>query len=111
MTYSLAALPDGKVLGGTSTRPANGGVKKAEGDAELYILDISSKGVKWHDALIPDAGAYQDMIVGPDGKVFGTVDNTILFVFDPAQRKIVHRENLTPIIHKFQGRKTAGAAK
>lgn len=44
-TMSLVALPDGKLLGGTTTDPGTGGERKAE-QAELYLLDLATK--KWN---------------------------------------------------------------
>lgn len=94
-TMSLVALPDGKVLGGTTPRPSNGGVRKAEGDAELYILDPATQQIEWHEAVIEGAYRYDDMIMGPDGTVFGIIDRTRLFVFDPANRTILHEADLS----------------
>ncbi|MFP3904431.1 MAG: hypothetical protein ACLFWB_09360, partial [Armatimonadota bacterium] len=93
-TMCLAALPDGTVLGGTSTRPANGGVKKAENDAELYILEMDSREIIWHEELLEGVERYDDLIVGPDGKVFGTAEGGIFFVFDPAQRAVIYQHDL-----------------
>ncbi len=100
---SLVALPDGTLVGGTSREPALGGVRKAE-VAELYILDMESRTVQWHGALIEDAQRYNDMVLGPDGKIIGIVDRTRLFVFDPVERTIVHLADLEtdfgPTVHQ-----------
>ncbi|MFP3904432.1 MAG: hypothetical protein ACLFWB_09365 [Armatimonadota bacterium] len=93
-TMSLVGLSDGKILGGTTPDPSNGGVRKAEGDAELYILDLETKEIQWHEAVVEGAGRYDDMIMGPDGKVFGIIDRTRLFVFDPVEKAIVHLADL-----------------
>lgn len=90
---SVVALADGTIVGGTSVEPGMGGVPKAE-VAELYILDMVSRKVRWRSALIADARRYNDMIVGLDGKVFGIVDRARLFVFDPEDRTIVHLTDL-----------------
>jgi len=37
---------------------------------------------------------YSDLIATPEGIVFGIADRTLLFVFDPARRTVVHQENL-----------------
>ncbi len=41
-TMSLVALPDGKLLGGTTISPGTGGQYKAD-QAELYLLDLATK--------------------------------------------------------------------
>lgn len=93
-TLSLLPLPGGKLLGGTTPLASNGGVQKAEGPSELYILDMDSKQVEWHQAPIEGIERYDDLIMGPDGLVFGTADRGLFFVFDPVKRKIVHQEDL-----------------
>ncbi len=102
-TMSLVALPDGKLLGGTSTRPGSGGIQKAQ-EAELYIMDGGSKAVEWHAAVFPGAQEFTDMVMGPNGLVYGLVGftpwvSTILeygkrfFVFDPVRRKVVYERD------------------
>jgi hypothetical protein len=90
-TMSLVALPDGKLLGGTTISPGTGGQCKAK-QAELYLLDLATKRILWHEAAIPGIGNYFDLYLGPDGLVWGFADSTQFFVFDPATKKIVHRE-------------------
>ncbi|MEA3402149.1 MAG: hypothetical protein U9R79_13010 [Armatimonadota bacterium] len=92
-TSALVALPDGRLVGGTTRQPALGGVRKAE-VAELYILDMETKQIEWHEPLLEAADRYTDMIVGPDGSVFGVLDRTRLFVFDPVERTILHETDL-----------------
>ena len=52
-TVSMIALPGSKFLGGTTTAPGTGGEKKAT-EAELYIMDMDSKRLDWHKAILPD---------------------------------------------------------
>lgn len=92
-TMSMAALPEGKFLGGTTTDPGTGGERKAK-EAELYIMDVASKKVEWHAALIPGTQNYSDMCVGSDGLIYGIADLKKFFVFDPVKRTIVHQENV-----------------
>jgi hypothetical protein len=91
-TQSLAALPDGKLLGGSTTAPGTGGEIKAE-QAELYILDMESKQIEWHKPLYPGAQGYTDLILAKNGLVYGVADNTRFFVFDPKKREVVHEQN------------------
>ncbi len=91
-TTSLAALPGGKLIGGTTTSPGTGGEKKAR-EAELYLLDLESKQVEWHEALFPGAQEYTDLSVLSGELVGGIVDTSRFFVFDAAQRKVIHEED------------------
>ncbi|MCC6442690.1 MAG: hypothetical protein IT210_04420 [Armatimonadetes bacterium] len=95
-TMSLVALPGGKLLGGTTTSPGTGGEKKAS-LAELYILDMASKKIEWHEAVLPEVGEYADLCPGPRGLVYGFAGTTRFFVFDPAKRKVVHQEDTMPV--------------
>ncbi len=88
-TMSLAALPDGKLLGGTTTSPGTGGEKKAT-QAELYIMDMKTRKVLWHEAVFPAAQDYSDLCPGPNGLVYGVVDRARLFVFDPVKREVIY---------------------
>jgi hypothetical protein len=91
-TLSLLALPDGKMLGGTTIRPGTGGEQKAT-EAELYIMDMATKGLDWHQVVFPGVQEYTDLCLGPDGLVYGMADRKRFFVFDPAHRKVVREEN------------------
>ena len=91
-TMSLVALPDRKLLGGTTTSPGTGGEKKAK-EAELYIMDMASKKVEWHEVVFPGVQAYTDMCLGSEGLVYGFADGKRFFVFDPDERKVVHEED------------------
>jgi len=91
-TMCLVALPGGKLLGGTTTTPGTGGEMKAE-NSELYIMDIATGKLEWHGAVLPDVHGYTDMCLGPTGLVYGFADRARFFVFNPAERKVVHEEN------------------
>ncbi|MBN1341053.1 MAG: hypothetical protein JXQ73_00130, partial [Phycisphaerae bacterium] len=68
-TQSLAALPNGKLLGGSTTHPGTGGEQKAK-QAELYIMDMATKKLDWHDPVFPGTQTFGDMIVAPGGLVY-----------------------------------------
>ncbi len=93
-TMSLVALPDGKILGGSTTSPGTGGEKKAK-LAELYVMDLASGKVEWHEPLLPSVNTYSDLAPAPRGLVYGMADYARFFVFDPAQRKIVYERRVT----------------
>jgi hypothetical protein len=92
-TMSLVVLPDGKLLGGTTTSPGTGGERKAQ-QAELYLLDQATKRIEWHVPVLPGVQGYTDLCLGPDGLVWGIADQTIFFVFDPANRQVVHQQSI-----------------
>lgn len=87
-TVSLVALGD-QLLGGTTTAAGTGGLKKAQ-QAELYLLDLKTRRIGWHEPLLSGVQTYNDLCLGPDGKVWGFADGQRFFVFDPATRKIIH---------------------
>jgi hypothetical protein len=91
-TMSLAALPGGKLLGGTTTSAGTGGARKAT-QAELYVMDMATKRVEWHEAVFPGAQAFNDLLALDDGLAIGFADRTRLFVFDSRTRKVVHVED------------------
>ena len=93
-THSLVALPEGKLLGGSTIGAGTGGEVKAT-EAEMYIMDMATKAVEWREVVFPGAGGYTDMYVGPTGMVFGVVDTKTFFVFDPEDREVVHQQDLT----------------
>lgn len=91
-TMSLAALPGGRLLGGTTTSPGTGGEKKAR-QAELYLMDIATKRLAWHAAALPGVQQVTDLCPAPGGLVYGVADRARFFVFDPARRKVVHQQD------------------
>jgi hypothetical protein len=91
-TVSLVPLPDGKLLGGTTTSPGTGGERKAK-EAELYVLDMVTKRLDWHEVMFPGVQQYTDMCHGADGLVYGIADRRRFFVFDPIKRKVIHEDN------------------
>jgi hypothetical protein len=92
-TMSMVALPEGKVLGGSTTAAGTGGEKKVS-EAELYILDLTTDQIIWHEALLPGVQGYTDLCNAPNGLVYGFADARIFFVFDPETRQIIHEQNI-----------------
>ena len=86
---SMVAIPDGKLLCGSTTAPGTGGQKIAT-EAELFILDMATKQVEWREVVFPGAQGYNDLCMAPSGLVYGVTDSRRFFVFDPVQRKVVH---------------------
>jgi len=94
-TMSLAPLADGNLLGGTTVGAGTGGEEKAT-QAELYILDMETKSLVWHEVVFPDIHEYTDLCLLPDGKVLGVADQRRFFIFDPQTRSVVHEQDLEP---------------
>jgi hypothetical protein len=92
-TMSQVCVPDGKLVGGTTTEAGTGGEKKAK-EAEIYIMDLASKKVEWHAAVFPGVQGYTDMCIGPGGLIYGFADRKLFFVFDPAKRAVVHQKDV-----------------
>jgi len=92
-TMSLLALPNGKLLGGSTTSPGTGGERKAA-VAELYLLDLAGRKVEWHEPLLKGAKSYCDLAPAPKGLVYGIADYTRFFVFDPVHRNLMHEQNV-----------------
>ncbi|MBI3987150.1 MAG: hypothetical protein HY343_09530 [Lentisphaerae bacterium] len=91
-TMSLAALPGGKLLGGSTTEAGTGGEQKAK-QAELYILDLATRRIEWHEPVLPGVQSYMDLCLASDGRVYGLADYNRFFAFDPVRRKILHETN------------------
>lgn len=89
-TMSLVSLPEGKVLGGTTTNPGTGGERKAK-EAKLYIMDINTKKIAWEKAVLPGVQNYTDMCMNPDGLVYGIADQRIFFVFDTKKKEVIYQ--------------------
>jgi len=94
-TMSLAPLADGNLLGGTTVGAGTGGQEKAT-QAELYILDLETRDLIWHEVIFPGAREYTDLCALPDGQVLGVADRCRFFVFDPQTRSVVHEQDLEP---------------
>ncbi len=92
-TQSLVALPGRKLLGGTTTSPGTGGERKAE-EAQLYIMDMESKQLDWHNVVFPGVQGYTDLYRDANGFVYGVADRRHFFVFDPSKREVIHEQNL-----------------
>lgn len=92
-TMSLAALSPTTFLGGTTTGAGTGGERKAT-QAELYVFDVPSQKITWHQPIFPGAQVYTDLAPGPRGLIYGIVDRTRFFVFDPVRKTVVRDEEL-----------------
>jgi len=91
---SLAPLPEGKILCGTTISPGTGGETKAA-TAELCVMDLAAKRLEWHAPVLAAAREYTDLCTAPNGLVYGVADCSRFFVFDAARREVLLERNLT----------------
>lgn len=89
---SMVALPRGELLCGTTIAAGTGGEVKAE-VAELFILDMETKQIKWRE-VFEGATTISDMIVSPTGLVYGVANYGRFFVFAPATREVIIERDL-----------------
>jgi outer membrane protein assembly factor BamB len=90
---SLRVLPDGNLMGGTSTHGGHG-TESAPGEAQLVIFDWKTRKITFQSSVVPGATTIHNLELGRDGLVYGLTDNAMLFVFDPVTQQVVHRESL-----------------
>jgi dienelactone hydrolase len=93
-THSLKALPGGDLIGGTSVLTPGGG-HSSETEGVLYIMDWRTKKVIFRTVPVPAAEEVFSLEVGADGLVYGLASGSKFFVFDPKERVVVHREDLS----------------
>lgn len=95
---ALGVLPDGNVVGGTTTRPAGGRPSQDNLVAEVWMLDWQTRKMVSHTPLGEGMKEVRDLWVTDDGQVIGVAlkhnGETLLFRFDPTQRRIA---KITPL--------------
>jgi hypothetical protein len=89
---SMVALPRNELLCGTTIAAGTGGEVMAD-TAELFILDMETKQIKWSE-VFEGVRNVSDMIVTPTGLVYGVADYRTFFVFAPATREIIKEVDL-----------------
>ena len=101
-TNCLIALPDGNLLGGTTIMPGTGGEQLAT-EAELYIFDWQDRSIAWREVILPGRARIMDLVEGPGGLVHVFAVDSTYFVFDPAERVVVHDEPLREAYGQLAG--------
>lgn len=89
---TLQALPDGDLVGGTSISAPGGGHPTAT-EAELFIVDWETREVVFRTVPVAGDTNIVSIAVGDDGLVYGLSGKGTFFVFDPAERRVVHSES------------------
>ena len=93
-TYQLAALPNGDVVAGTNISGGHG-TRPVAKEGMLYILDWKTKTVTYRTVPVPGAEGVDGLVTAGDGLVYAITTPPTFFVFDPATKNIVHRQDLT----------------
>jgi len=91
---SLAALPDGDLIIGSTTAAATGGSATAT-TAMLYRMDWPTRLVTHRWPLEPATSAVRDLVVGGDGLVYGLAAGNRFFAFDPETGQLLHDEEVS----------------
>ena len=84
---ALAALPDGRIVGGT-TVGGGGGSHPTQKEAALFLWDAQRREKVFETVPVPGQGSIAALAVGRDGMVYGFAGPT-LFVFDPRSQKVL----------------------
>ena len=90
---TLKALPNGNLVGGTSISAPGGGHASAK-EAELFVLDWTTRKLIHHAPPVAGETNIVSITVASTGRVYGLTGGSRLFVFDPDTREIVHRDDL-----------------
>lgn len=89
---ALLGLPDGDVLVGTSVRAPTGGGEGTAKTAMIYRLNMKTRKISGRWPFEPETPAARDMVIAPDGLVYGLAEPSRLFVFDPVRGEMLHDE-------------------
>jgi len=84
---SLALLPDGRLVGGTSVG-GGGGSRPTQTDAQAFLWDPATRSLVRALVPVPGHGAIDALAVGPDGLVYGLAGDT-LFVLDGELERVL----------------------
>lgn len=92
-TIALRQLPNGLLVGGTSTE-APGGGKRSATVSVLYLMNPEKGQIFWKTEIGADIYSLELL---PNGNIVGITSATELFLFDPTQRKILWRKSVAEL--------------
>ncbi|MFO7976542.1 MAG: hypothetical protein R6V12_18125, partial [Candidatus Hydrogenedentota bacterium] len=84
---TLARMPDGALVGGTST-DAPGGAEAVASVAKLVFVEPVSRKVVYSTEPLPDAPEIKAVEVSEAGLVYGLTSCSLFFVFDPRAKTV-----------------------
>ena len=90
---TMAALPDGNVICGTTVAGGHGTVAAAK-EGVLFVLDWPTKQVAYQLVPVPGSSSIAALHVGSDGLVYGLASPATFFVFDPKEKRVVRSQAL-----------------
>lgn len=93
-TLCLAALTGGDLLGGTSIESPGGGHPK-EREGRLYRLDWPGRRIVYSTVPVQGARGIVMMVVDKRGLVHGFTDHMKYFVYNEAEREVLHVADLS----------------
>jgi len=91
-TVCLQALPDGVLVGGTSTAAPGGGTPMAT-KAVLYLMDEVSRQITFQTVPVSSGKDITSLVIRA-GMVYGVTSDSQLFIFDPDTRKVTLQRDL-----------------
>lgn len=91
-SVTAVTYKDGLVYGGSNVWGGLG-VDPTAKEAKLFIWDMANKQKVFEIAPVPGKRAITELIVGPDGNIWGAAEG-VLFIFDPNTRKVIHTQTI-----------------
>lgn len=91
---AICALPENRILIGTSTSGGSGTTEKKAKEAVLFEWDTKTRAVTWQGVPFPEVQDISNLVVGGDGLVYGSAGGSVLFVFDPKTRAVLGQTKL-----------------
>ncbi len=92
---ALKALPDGRLVFGTTISPGTSGERLAEA-ASVGVLDPARGELVHYLTIAPKQPSIKDLILDDFGIAHGLTINGLYFVYDPESNSLLHQENLQP---------------
>lgn len=90
---AMAALPGGDLVVGTAIHAATGGTTVAT-EALVYRFDWETRSITQRWTPVSGTTLIRDLLVGPDGLVYGLASPNHLFVLDPDTGEVLHSEEV-----------------
>ena len=93
-TVTLAALPNGDLVGGTSIATPCGARPLAT-TAKLYIMDWASRKIAFETEPMKGCSGINCLRVGPRGGIYALTGEGVLLTLDPGARSVIRQQDLS----------------